>query len=255
MKIIPLYEKKSIFIPSMKAMVIADLHIGIEYELLLNGVNIPSQTNILLQKCQELGKEKEVTTFILLGDVKHIILSKAEGYSDAMRKERKDVAFFLSMLAKDFNVWIIKGNHDGGLRSKQENVFMYSPKGISLNKIGFTHGHAWPSKEVMESEVVIMAHTHPIVRLADSFGYPIAKPCWLEGEFTEGIYKKYKIKRKKRKVIVMPAFNPLCGGTAVNREGILGPLKKFIDVENLKIYLLDGTYLGYVKNLQNERNE
>ncbi|KAA0002993.1 MAG: metallophosphoesterase [Thermoplasmata archaeon] len=250
MKAIPLYEKRALFIPSIKAVVIADLHIGIEYELFLNGVNIPSQTNILLQRCQDLGREKKATTIILLGDVKHIIFhSKTKDYHTALRKERKDVYFFLSVLAEEFEVRLIKGNHDGGLKSKKENVSIYGSKGISIGKFGFVHGHAWPSQEVMESDIIIMAHTHPVVHITNSFGYPITKPCWLKGRFAEELYKKYKIERKKKEIIVMPAFNPLCGGIAINREGILGPLGKIVDLAHTRIYLLDGTYLGYVHTL------
>lgn len=236
-------------------MVIADLHIGIEYELSLNGVNIPSQTDILLQKCKELGKEKEITKFILLGDVKHIIFrKKAKEYHMALKRERRDVHYFLSNLAGEFDVWVIKGNHDGGLKIEKENISIYSSKGTSIGKIGFVHGHAWPSREVMEKETIIMAHTHPVIRLKNYFGHPVTKPCWLRGWLREEIYDKYKIKREKRRVVVIPAFNPLCGGIAVNKEGVLGPLGKFIDVEHAHVHLLNGTYLGYVKNIRG-RNE
>ena len=44
----------------------------------------------------------------------------------------------------------------------------------------------------------------------------------------------------------MPAFNPLCGGMAVNQEGITGPIGKIIDIQNTQMYLIDGTSLGKV---------
>ena len=47
----------------------------------------------------------------------------------------------------------------------------------------------------------------------------------------------------------MPAFNPLCGGTAVNAEGLLGPMRNIIDISRAQVYLLDGTYLGVIKDL------
>ncbi len=55
----------------------------------------------------------------------------------------------------------------------------------------------------------------------------------------------------------MPAFNRLLGGVPVNvkkmSNELLGPLLKnnFIDMNNAEIYLLDGTYLGKLKNLLN----
>jgi metallophosphoesterase superfamily enzyme len=48
----------------------------------------------------------------------------------------------------------------------------------------------------------------------------------------------------------MPAFNPLCGGIAVNRDPLLGPFGSLIDVDNAEIYLLDGSSLGKVKDLK-----
>jgi len=50
--------------------------------------------------------------------------------------------------------------------------------------------------------------------------------------------------------LVMPAFNPLCGGIAVNKEGIMGPIGKIMDIKNAQVYLLDGSSLGRVKDIQ-----
>ena len=51
-------------------------------------------------------------------------------------------------------------------------------------------------------------------------------------------------------ILVMPAFNPLCGGIAVNRDSLLGPFKSLIDVDGAEVYLLDGSSLGKVKDLK-----
>ena len=48
----------------------------------------------------------------------------------------------------------------------------------------------------------------------------------------------------------MPSFNPLCGGIAVNQQGISGPLGKLIDAKNGEVYLIDGTSLGRVKSIE-----
>jgi metallophosphoesterase superfamily enzyme len=51
-------------------------------------------------------------------------------------------------------------------------------------------------------------------------------------------------------ILLMPAFNPLCGGTAVNQDTLLGPFRSLIDVDNADLYLLDGSSLGKVKDLK-----
>jgi metallophosphoesterase superfamily enzyme len=48
----------------------------------------------------------------------------------------------------------------------------------------------------------------------------------------------------------MPAFNPLCGGIAVNKEPIIGPFEKILNVKNANVYLLDGSSLGKVKDIK-----
>ena len=60
--------------------------------------------------------------------------------------------------------------------------------------------------------------------------------------------------REKREmlvdVIIMPAFNELCGATVVNRDKLLGPIAK--KIINPRIHLLDGTELGALKDLKIE---
>jgi len=47
----------------------------------------------------------------------------------------------------------------------------------------------------------------------------------------------------------MPAFNPLCGGIAVNREMLIGPMSKIMDIRNSYVYMLNGINLGRIRNL------
>ena len=72
----------------------------------------------------------------------------------------------------------------------------------------------------------------------------------------EKIRDRYKIKKTgKLEIIIMPAFNNLLGGTPINvkitKDELLGPLLKndFINMKMAEIYLLDGTYLGKLKNI------
>ena len=69
------------------------------------------------------------------------------------------------------------------------------------------------------------------------------------------MFLKDKLKEKYpnstcSEILVMPAFNPLCGGIAANKDGISGPMGKMIDIQNSQIYLVDGTSLGKVKDIR-----
>jgi len=81
------------------------------------------------------------------------------------------------------------------------------------------------------------------------------KPVWegMDVLMSDGHYKKLKEKypdSTNPQVLVMPAFNSLCGGIAANKEGITGPIGKIIEIENAQIFLVDGTYLGKIKDIR-----
>jgi metallophosphoesterase superfamily enzyme len=103
-----------------------------------------------------------------------------------------------------------------------------------------------------------MGHNHPIVRLADVLGHVSSKPVWIRSRFEEHAFKeRYPEFRdfSNPRVIIMPAFNELVGGVAFNEasyDTLLGPLftNRAIKLEEAEAYLLDGTYLGTIKQLR-----
>ena len=38
-------------------------------------------------------------------------------------------------------------------------------------------------------------------------------------------------------------------GLAVNKDGITGPFRKIIDINSSEVFLLDGTSIGYIKDI------
>lgn len=224
-------------------LVIADLHIGIESELRDHGLNVSSQTGKMFENLKKICKKYKPEKIVLLGDVKHNIPTSTIS-------ERKDVESFLEETMKLAQVDIVAGNHDGFIKNLvPENIHVYPSDGFTIENIGFIHGHSWPKEEVMLSDRIIMAHTHPTVMLIDRLEHKSFEPCWIDAK-TDGekIKEKYKIDRLP-KILIMPAFNPLCGGIAINKDGITGPMSKLIDIPRSSIYLLDGTSLGHVKNI------
>jgi hypothetical protein len=238
----------------IKALIIADLHLGIEKELSLVGISLPSQTNKLLERTKAIEESFHPNDIFILGDLQHIIPLKEEKERNKILKEQYwEVYGFLEELGKYARLHLIPGNHDGGLDKTPINelVRILPSSGIKIKEIGLFHGHAWPSKEVIESNILIMAHSHPTIRLRDSQGYQLQERCWVKGEIKglEKIKKYSQVKRHARILIIMPTFNPLCGGIAVNKEGVLGPMKNLIDLQNAEVFLLDGINLGKISNL------
>ena len=86
----------------------------------------------------------------------------------------------------------------------------------------------------------------------DRLEFKTFEPCWVKGNFLKDRVNEKYPNSKNPEILVIPAFNPLCGGFAVNQKGISGPIGKIMDIDNSKIYLIDGTSLGKVRDLKKE---
>jgi len=246
-----LTDYPALFIPDKKALVIADLHLGLEHDLYESGIVIPSQAEKFQKIINDLIKVTKAETLIILGDLKHSV----PGIS---YKEEKEIPKFISDLIEKVKVILVKGNHDTFLQKiLPEEVKFYSSRGLKLGKYGFFHGHAWPSKKLMSCDHLFFAHIHPVIEFRDKLGYRIIERVWVKGRMEEKLVKqKYKIKKVGRlHATILPVFNRLLGGLPINKrtsKELMGPLlaNSFIDIDSSKVYLLDGTLLGNVKQLK-----
>lgn len=239
----PIPLEPLIFINSLKTLIVADLHIGIEGELQEQGLNPPYKTSNMVTHFFDLCSKYKPEKIFLLGDVKHNIPTSTV-------RERIDIRQFLNKILSYGEIHIIPGNHDGNIdRISPSEIIIHPSKGFIFENIGFVHGHRWPSEEVMSCEQIIMGHTHPTVMFTDRRGYQSFESCWVRSvSVKDKMTIKYPIP-KKIQFLIMPAFNPLCGGIAVNKNGVSGPLGKIMDIKNAHIYLLDGTSIGKVRNI------
>jgi len=240
----PIINEPALLINEKKILVIADLHIGIESELRAQGLNTESQTDAMGKHFVSLCKKYKPEEIVLLGDIKHNIPSSTI-------QERKDVRDLLYFIQSYGTIHIVPGNHDGNIQNiSPKDAIIHSSDGFVLENIGFVHGHRWPSQEIMQCDQIITAHTHPTIMLTDRLGYKTFEPCWLKSKtIKEKLIEKYP-DSKDPQILIIPAFNPICGGISANKEGIMGPLGKIMDVENAEVYLLDGSSLGRVKDIK-----
>ncbi len=240
----PILNEPTLFIESEKILIIADLHIGIERELREYGLNAPSQTSNMTDHLISLCKKYRPRNIVLLGDIKHNIPSSTI-------QERNDIKNSLETIQSYGTIHIIPGNHDGNVsKMSPEGVIIHPSDGIVIENIGFVHGHRWPGVKVMKCEQIIIGHTHPNIMLTDRLGYKTFEPCWIKGKFIKNKLKEKYPDTNDVKILVIPAFNELCGGIAVNREGVAGPMGRIMNVDNSEVYLLDGSFLGKVKNIK-----
>lgn len=229
-----------------RALVVADLHIGIEEELREKGIRVPSRAMDMADAIRGLADRHGATRLVVLGDVKHLVPRMAS-------RERGDVyRFFARVLERIPRVDVAPGNHDGLLRHiLPRAVHFRSPYGFRIQDAGFCHGHAWPSKSVMQARTLVMGHNHPAVAFRDPLGARQILPCWWRLPFRR---RHAHYPKLPREAIVVPAFNELCGGVPVNdvRATFLGPIfdNGLVIPNPSRIHLMDGTFLGRLADLR-----
>jgi len=246
-----------------KTLVIADLHLGIEAELREKGINIGSQTEKLLERAIKCVKAAEPDVIVLLGDVKHAV-------PKISWMDRKEVPFFLAGLAEYAPVYVVKGNHDGHLnkllpevtepeRKPEHEVSIKSTRGFLLDGVGYTHGHSWPVQDLFSAKYILIGHNHPRIRLVSKNShYTSMKPVWVRAKCDYDAVKEHYPELRKSGwndpwVIITPAFNDICGGITFNspNKRLLGPIaSKLLRLEDMEVYLLDGTYIGKAGDLE-----
>ncbi|VVB72806.1 Calcineurin-like phosphoesterase [uncultured archaeon] len=229
-----------------RVMVASDLHLGLEFELMLCGVSIPSQTVRILERLQSFISEIKPDRLLLLGDIKHNV-------PRISWQEKREVPDFLSRLARLVPVEIIPGNHDAGVADMAPpGVRIRSASGFVRDGVGYFHGHTWPDEKILHAEILVAGHLHPALRLRDSLGPTPTRPVWARAAIKPEAAQQHYGFDCQKEIIIMPAFNELCGGLPLNLpcEDPRGPLLTLVDMDRARIYLLDGTDLGHLSEIK-----
>lgn len=241
----------SLLIEEESILVVGDLHIGIAYKLYKKGINIPDQLQDIEERLLKLLKKSKAEKLIMLGDIKH----EVPGIN---YPEIHELPKFLSRLSDKVEVHICKGNHDTHMEKIiQDEVKLHQSGGFRVNDYFFYHGHEWPLKEFLECSHLILSHVHPVFEFKDKFGYRISKPVWMKLEVEkENFQERYKIRKSgKLEIVLVPSFNKLLGGYPINKideqADSISPILRagIVDIKESEIYLLDGTYLGKLSEL------
>ncbi|HLF24228.1 MAG TPA: metallophosphoesterase, partial [Burkholderiales bacterium] len=228
------------------AVLIGDLHIGLEVELEKDGLRLPSQTAQMAQRVVGLLERTGASRLVILGDLKHTI-------PFATAREAVDLRRFFERISA--KVDLVPGNHDAALPPLPDHVTIHPAAGLLLGDVGVGHGHVWPSQETMGAREIVTCHNHPSVLLQDELGHRHKEPAWIRGPFSKTARVRYPKLPLGAKFVVMPNFNDLLGGVAFNSlpaEEMLGPLlrNRLFDVERAKVHTLDGIDLGQVGSLR-----
>lgn len=222
-----MFVKNEAAIKVGKYLVVTDVHVGITKDLWQSGVSLPSQVKSMALRLNKLKSLTKTTHLIILGDLKH----KITGIS---LQEKKEVPEFLRML-KFSKITLIKGNHDGFIEKLTKNIKKVSvKKSLTVGDYIFTHGHRVVKTK---KKIIVVGHNHLCVKFQDDVGAVYNEPVWVRG------------KAEGKKIIIMPAFNELCGYYAANKGRFHGPIASKLK-GNAHVYLLDGTDIGRIRDLE-----
>ena len=258
------------------ALVIADYHAGYEVGLRYDrGVDVPSRALDRRERLRRLVMDAGVDHLIVLGDLMHAI-------GEPGGAERGELEVLFEFLPAGLVVTLVRGNHDGAIEtwlgadtggfdavdSSETNtdapllegelggtpLRITDGTGITLGSIGYCHGHTWPARSVLEADIVCIGHEHPSVRLEDEVGGSRIERAWLRGRLNPAPFRPRPDyhdlawldgTEPAPRLVVVPAFNDLAGGTWINEQGqsFLTPFLP-AGLTDGEAYLLDGTRLG-----------
>jgi putative SbcD/Mre11-related phosphoesterase len=248
-------ERALLFSPQggPRSLVVGDLHFGIESEYAFAGVKLPSAGPAMARRLAALAGATGARKLVIAGDLKHSVQT-------VTRQEEEEVPAALAELAGAFaEVVVVPGNHDGNaarlLPEGTPSVRM-APVGGELLRGGLLviHGHAWPDPALAgKARGIALAHNHTAVALEDGLGRIAKEPCWVRGRVNPERWGEATGADSYPEVIMMPPFNELCAGVALNLAGVrpIGPLLRegCVDLPRAEVFLLDGAMLGTVGSL------
>jgi uncharacterized protein len=231
-----------------RTLLVADVHLGL-------GGTPPRPSGPPGGTAEEMADEllrvvrsERARSIVFAGDVKHPIVGTPPSLRPAV------FGFFSDLLAEGVRVELVPGNHDVGLvRHLPREVTVHPSHGIVRDGVGIFHGHRWPSERVLHAARLVTGHLHPGVRFAPTPDAPAGKRrCWIRARLPPAPPARAGARRvvRAKELIVLPAFNPLAGTEALNRErpqrGRSFLYQRFLAGADARAYLLDGTDVGPV---------
>lgn len=220
-----------LYLVDEEAMVLADLHLGIEAIMSEDGSFSPyNQTKELTKLVIDYLRVIKPKLLILNGDIKH-------SFHEPTKIENRDVKGFLeaiSLYVKEIH--LIKGNHDLFLSwaiKDIENVNFYE-ESFSKGQYYFTHGDKQlPESLPKEINYVIIAHEHPVFSSKINNLQKLKAPTFLLGP----------LNNKEAKLIVLPALSSYSVGNPIypyHKDNLLSPiLKENAILPEFELFVLD----------------
>ncbi|MGY5858123.1 MAG: hypothetical protein RTU63_02040, partial [Candidatus Thorarchaeota archaeon] len=259
---------------SVSALIISDLHLGIEDEISQEkGIHFPLQDTIITGRVKALVKKYDIARLYITGDIKHTIFSDIP-YNWEILPD------FMQNLTDIVETVVIPGNHDGDLEALlPRSIELADVHGIVIGtgdeKVGLYHGHSWPAPELLEASLIVAGHSHPSVSRfrtvskpeigrSDRRRYAGSVPVVLNSELRKNCIRQHlgmlEISEDEEATLTtLPSFNQLISGIAVNnpRSEFQGPIfdNSCVDILETEVFSIDGLFLGTIGWMREQFNE
>jgi metallophosphoesterase superfamily enzyme len=226
-------------------LIVADLHFGIEADLVVHGLHFRSRSAARLERLMQIIDRTEPDSLILLGDVKHSIPS-------VTRQEYYELPAILKSLRDRIRLNVFCGNHDIGIERYLEPTEIRPKDGAILDNVGYLHGHMYPAPS-LAGHLIVIGHHHPLLSLRDEVGCSLQAPAYLRAGLDMkalGMVKDQKDAVPTR-VLFMPSFNEIAGYDLFQIvKNPFSPLSRNMVQEDAEIILADGTYIGPLESFE-----
>jgi uncharacterized protein len=231
-----------------RGLVVSDVHLGLGASPERPAGPFEGTGEALADELIRVVRWTRTDGVLIAGDAKHPIVGTPPPLRPVVFE------FFARLLREELRVELVLGNHDVGLvRHLPREVEVHPAEGVVRHGVGIFHGHRWPSDDVLRADRLVAGHLHPGFRLAPTVEDPVGKRrCWVRVELPPPAPRPLRRRRHAellaREMVVLPAFNPLAGTEALNRErparGRSFLYRRFLARGTARAYLLDGTDLG-----------
>jgi uncharacterized protein len=209
-----------IYIKSLNALVVADLHLGYEGVMAKKGALLPkvNLTKIIEMLTKALDATK-ADKIIVDGDIKN-------EFSTVDQEEFNELYDFIQFVKeRKVSLILIKGNHDNFVeRYKEPFKLVVHRQEAKMSTYLFFHGEELP-RDTKGIKMLIMGHEHPAIGVYNEAGTKEKLASFLYGRY------------KRIPILVLPAMNYYAAGTDINMQSkstLLSPVLKQIKIDDMR---------------------
>ena len=222
-------------------LVIADLHLGYEQSLNMDGIMVPKfQYQKILERILEILDKTNAKQVVINGDLKH-------EFGRITRQEWKESLNFIQFLKENFgDVVLLKGNHDNFTKFIAQKTDLEVYESYALDEFIIMHGDKIPDDLMDNKEpTIIIGHEHPCIGIRNGERLEKMK-CFLKGSY------------KEKNLIVMPSFNFVTEGSDILHEKPLSPFLKHRSTDEFEVYGVENFEVlpfGKIKDILSVRDK